>query len=351
MSPAAAQKAAAQRGAAPQQRGHLFFAAEPAVYFASDRLFLIGEERDLPRYFDRLGWAPAQTPLTAGFKLAEKKHALVAVFQISDQIHEEITRRLRPGEAFLRPLMDVQSGSLVVDLNETAHLKLELSFANETTAKESKNALATGLDMLRRMLNTDASGDLKNDELIVAIAKELSAALETSQLTQEKQVVRGAMETKSPLVGMLLPAIQKVRTASKRMVSMNNMKQIALAMHNYHDVYGRLPAPAIMDKDGKPLLSWRVAILPFIEQDNLYKQFKLDEPWDSEHNKKLLVQMPGIYAPVKAATKEPFATFYQVFTGKAAFCDGSVHALPKNMDANKLRWLIMRNSGQPKTVP
>jgi len=308
--------------------------------------------------------------------------------------------------------MDVQSGSLVVDLNETAHLKLELSFANETTAKESKNALATGLDMLRRMLNTDASGDLKNDELMVAMAKELSSALETSQLTQEKQVVRGTMDTKSPLVGMLLPAIQKVRTASKRMVSMNNMKQIALAMHNYHDVYGRLPAPAIMDKDGKPLLSWRVAILPFIEQDNLYKQFKLDEPWDSEHNKKLLVQMPGIYAPVKAATKEPFATFYQVFAGKgtafepgekitfgvgipdgtsntlmiveatdavpwtkpedlpfdmtkplpklggefpdvflAAFCDGSVHALPKNIDANKLRALITRNGGEPITLP
>jgi RNA polymerase sigma factor (sigma-70 family) len=412
LSPAAAQKAAAQRGAGPQQRGHLFFAAEPAIYFASDRLFLIGEERDLPRYFDRLGWAPAQTPLTAGFKLAEKKHALVAVFQISDQIHEEITRRPLPGEtAFLRPLMDVQSGSLVVDLNETAHLKLELSFPNVSIARESKNALATGLDMLRRMLNTDASGELKNDELMSAVAKELSTALETSQLTQGNEVVRGTMETKSPLVGMLLPAIQKVRTASKRMVSMNNMKQIALAMHNYHDVYGRLPPPAIVDKDGKPLLSWRVAILPFIEQDNLYKQFKLDEPWDSEHNKKLLAQMPPNYAPVKGATKEPFATFYQVFTGKgtafepgekitlvsiedgtsntimlvdaadavpwtkpedltfdptkplpklgaefpdvflAAFCDGSVHALPKNMDANKLRWLIMRNSGQPKTVP
>ncbi|HEV2947795.1 MAG TPA: RNA polymerase sigma factor, partial [Gemmataceae bacterium] len=235
LSEAAAQKAAAQRGADPQvppswraglgagrqPKEHLFFAAEPAVYFASDRLFLIGEERDLPRYFDRLGWAPAQTPLTAGFKLAEKKHAIVAVFQISDQIHEEITRRPLPGEtAFLRPLMDVQSGSLVVDFNETAHLKLELAFANEATAKESKNALATGLDMFRRMLNTDASGDLKNDELMVAIAKELSAALETSQLTQEKQVVRGTLETKSPLVGMLLPAIQKVRTASKRMVSM-----------------------------------------------------------------------------------------------------------------------------------
>ena len=52
---------------------------------------------------------------------------------------------------------------------------------------------------------------------------------------------------------------------------------------------------AIVDKKGKKLLSWRVQILPYIEQDNLYKQFKLDEPWDSEHNKKLIRQMPRIY--------------------------------------------------------
>ncbi len=307
--------------------------------------------------------------------------------------------------------MDVQSGSLVVDLNETAHLKLELSFPNVSIARESKNALATGIDMLRRMLSTDASAELKDDELMSAVAKELSAALETSQLTQEKQVVRGTLETKSPLVGMLLPAIQKVRTASKRMVSMNNMKQIALAMHNYHDVNGHFPPPAITDKNGKPLLSWRVAILPYIEQDAVYRQFKLDEPWDSEHNKKLLAQMPPIYAPVKTATKELFGTYYQVFNGKgaafeagekitlpsipdgtsntimvveaadpvpwtkpddlpfdppkplpklgaefpdiflAAFCDGSVRELPKNIDANKLRALITRNGGEPVTLP
>src|SRR5205814_6093315 len=75
---------------------------------------------------------------------------------------------------------------------------------------------------------------------------------------------------------------------AERMRSANNLKQLMLAMHNYHDVYGRFPAD-IRDKDGKPLLSWRVHILPFIEQVNLYKQFRLDEPWDSEHNKKLIL--------------------------------------------------------------
>src|SRR5690242_10209850 len=68
--------------------------------------------------------------------------------------------------------------------------------------------------------------------------------------------------------------------------SSNNLKQLVLAFHNYNDAYGKLPTN-VLSKDNKPILSWRVQILPFIEQDNLYKQFKLDEPWDSENNKQL----------------------------------------------------------------
>src|SRR5262249_31485641 len=67
-------------------------------------------------------------------------------------------------------------------------------------------------------------------------------------------------------------------------------------------------------KDKKPLLSWRVQILPFVEQDALYKQFKLDEPWDSDHNKKLIDKMPGLYAPVRGK-QDKGMTFYQAFGG------------------------------------
>jgi uncharacterized protein (TIGR03067 family) len=98
-------------------------------------------------------------------------------------------------------------------------------------------------------------------------------------------------------------------------VSQNNLKQLALAMHNYHDTYNGLPRQAILSKDGKPLLSWRVAILPFIEENNLYQDFKLDEPWDSPANKKLLARMPKIYEPLVGKPKVPHSTYYQVFTG------------------------------------
>lgn len=98
--------------------------------------------------------------------------------------------------------------------------------------------------------------------------------------------------------------------------SANNLKQIGIAHLSYHDVNGFM-AQDIVDKNGKPLLSWRVHMLPYLEQDNLYRQFKLDEAWDSDTNKKLIAQMPKVYAPIRVKAKEG-ETFYQCFTGKDA---------------------------------
>ena len=120
-------------------------------------------------------------------------------------------------------------------------------------------------------------------------------------------------------IGMLLPAVQKVREAAQRTSSINNLKQIALAMHNYNSTFGAFPAAAICDKKtGKPLLSWRVAILQYIEEEALYKQFKMDEPWDSEHNLKLAKNMPKIYFHPKANKPGDDKTHYRLFYGKGA---------------------------------
>jgi uncharacterized protein (TIGR03067 family) len=122
---------------------------------------------------------------------------------------------------------------------------------------------------------------------------------------------------------LLKKAVEKVRLAAQRAQSQNNLKQIGLAMHNYHDAYKKLPTAAIYSKDGKPLLSWRVTILPYLEEGPLYQQFRLDEPWDSAHNKKLLEKMPKLYAPVRGMTKQPHTTFYQVFTGPGTLFEGN----------------------------
>jgi RNA polymerase sigma factor (sigma-70 family) len=104
--------------------------------------------------------------------------------------------------------------------------------------------------------------------------------------------------------------------------SKNNLRQLALAILQYTDTYKRTPAPAIYDKNGKALLSWRVALLPFLEEQDLYRRFHLNEPWDSPHNKALLQAIPPIYAPVGNRDREPYATYYQVFVSQADAAPG-----------------------------
>jgi prepilin-type processing-associated H-X9-DG protein len=103
-----------------------------------------------------------------------------------------------------------------------------------------------------------------------------------------------------------------LRTATLRAAAQKQLGDIGRALHLYHDAMQGFPT-AIPDKTGKPGLSWRVAILPYIEQDNLYKLFKLDEPWDSPNNKPLLHKMPKIFAPTGY---DPTGwTFLRGFTG------------------------------------
>jgi hypothetical protein len=103
-------------------------------------------------------------------------------------------------------------------------------------------------------------------------------------------------KTKKVMDELIKPAVVSARGAAARVQSTNNLKQIMIAMHTYHDVHRHFPAAYGMKKDRTKLLSWRVYVLPYLEQQPLYEQFHLDEPWDSEHNKKLVEKMPKIFA-------------------------------------------------------
>ncbi len=113
------------------------------------------------------------------------------------------------------------------------------------------------------------------------------------------------------------------REVVARWESQNNLHHIAVAMHNYQDVKKTLPSAALYDRQGQPLLSWRVLILPYMEQESLYKEFHLDEPWDSPYNLRLLPRMPQVYAPpYRVRSAKPYSTPYQVFVGKGAAFEG-----------------------------
>lgn len=209
--------------------------------------------------------------------------------------------------------------------------------------------------------------------------------------------------------------VRAMRVA-ERMQSKKNLAQLALAMLSYHDKHKALPIAALMGpnaKDGKPLLSWRVAILPYMGHEDLYKEFKLDEPWDSQHNKKLIGRMPRAFE-MPAAKAGTGMTHYRVFTGtgtpfeampgrqhgvrlaeildgtaktllvveaadpviwtrpddlvydpkqplprlgisgspiQAAFCDAKVHALPADAPEKALRAIITRSGEETENVP
>ena len=111
------------------------------------------------------------------------------------------------------------------------------------------------------------------------------------------------------LAELVVPPIQQSYDRLRRRRSMEHMKLIGLAMHNYHSAYSHFPPAALRDKQNKPLLSWRVLILPYLDQVKLYKEFHLNEPWDSPHNKKLIARMPSEYrSPASRITKPGYTT-------------------------------------------
>ncbi len=113
-------------------------------------------------------------------------------------------------------------------------------------------------------------------------------------------------------------ATEQAEEAARRQ-SMNNLKQLALAMHNYLSEYGQFPPAAVYSKDGKALVSWRVLLLPYLDQRDLYLQFKLDEPWDGPTNKKLLDKMPEIFSFAPERQRRLMTPFIRFLRGPAPF--------------------------------
>ncbi len=153
-----------------------------------------------------------------------------------------------------------------------------------------------------------------------AKAKPPTVVADGSQKTEptndDAKPTHSAPVAKRPLGGLFRNPITQARESARRSQSTNNLKQFALAMHMYADNNKHFPPAASVDKAGKPLLSWRVHLLPYIEQEALYKQFKLDEAWDSDHNKPLIDKMPKLFENPSSIPLEAGTTSYLVVRGK-----------------------------------
>lgn len=248
------------------------------------------------------------------------------VRQQLNQAMEQVARQLPPplvGTARIPELLDAMVAT--AGNPPGTQLRLMMIARDEASAAELEEVINDALQFGRDMAVAQSTLQLQNDDPMTeatrAYVQRLSGEI-VAMLTPRRDGRRllieidnqGGLATTGVMMGMLLPAVQSARAAARRMSSSNNMKQIMLAMHNYHDTFNQLPEAASRDEEGKPLLSWRVAILPFVEAGPLYEQFHLDEPWDSEHNSKLIAQMPPVFKDPGVVTPEG-TTVYQAVVG------------------------------------
>lgn len=239
----------------------------------------------------------------------------------------------------------LESGELSLTLDGTVPSRVSFHAANESDAAKVETLLDEGVELARTQIRQDmeaqlsqmrASGNPVEQAMAAYTDRVMNGYLnlfvpkregntfvlfDTSKAGGNQIASVGVIGV---LVALLLPAVQAAREAARRNISLNNVKQLMLAIHNFEARNKKLPAHAIYSEDGKPLLSWRVALLPYLEGEELYEQFHLDEPWDSEHNKKLIPLMPLYFAGTSSKLPPTLGkTNYLAPVGEGMVFDGT----------------------------
>jgi len=150
------------------------------------------------------------------------------------------------------------------------------------------------------------------------------------------------------MAALLLPAVGSARGAARRMQCINNLKQIGLAMHNYHSTFDCFPPAYVADENGKPMHSWRVLLLPYLEAQWLYDQYDFDEPWDGPNNSSLADFMPEVYRCPSDSGPNASDTSYMMIVGPEAISNGSKTtrlAQVKDGSSNTIMVVEVANSG------
>jgi len=273
-----------------------------------DRTLVLAAEPLLRRVMLAAGKPDAGKPdWAAAWQEMSKGHATLMVDTVAFNRATADEFKRAPGAEMLATFAPIwtQSKRLFAGIEVGNGVKIQSTFDCPTpeAAERVRATAEAALTLARNMLDklgdqiASAPGDQAAQALIVT---DLAATLlKQAKLTVDGSTARFQAEAQIDVadtgVAALVPAIMAAREAAQRTQAQNNLKQIGLAFHNYHDVNGHFPAAAVIGPDGKTPHSWRVAILPFIEGTAIYNQYKFDEPWDGEHNKKLISQMPVVF--------------------------------------------------------
>jgi len=145
-------------------------------------------------------------------------------------------------------------------------------------------------------------------------------------------ILVGALVCCGVMAALLFPAIGSARQAAQRAQSMNNMRMIGLAMHNYHDMYGSLPPAVVKDASGAPLYSGRVLLLPFLEQAPLYERFDKTKAWNAPENSAIVsTVLPVFQDPASTNTSNSPRTDYVFVTGQGTVFEEKQDGTPMTL--------------------
>ena len=297
----------------------------------NDRTIVIGPEPDLKLYLLASKGGPITHKWDKAWSKVVKGQLAAAVDPAP--FADLIPRNAVPGSPLgalvgqfqmFSPLIEKATGyAKGIDLEKGMAVDLVVTTPDAASAKsveETLSALLTlGKNAAKGLRQQPAANQGPGEGPLSALMLDLGVPLlnSTRVLHPEETVVEIQMNTDKDIastVKILAPSIMAARVTARQVADMNNMKQIALAMHNFESTYGHLPPAVLTDKPGKVPYSWRVAILPFIEQQALYDQYDFSEPWDGPKNKKLLDKIPLIYQHPLEQGKS-FNTSYYVPTG------------------------------------
>lgn len=188
-------------------------------------------------------------------------------------------------------------------------------------AETAQAVLTLGKNALRGV-KRDLNGERHGSEALEWLIQSADSILAQAKVETTESFVR--LHADAPVdiaegIRLVAPAVGSARAAARRAQSANNLKQIVLAFHNYHSSTNQFPAAVNMGGKNRNIpYSWRVAILPCLEQQELYNQYNFDEPWDGPNNRKLIEKMPVVYAypdPNGSPSGSKGHTSYFVFTG------------------------------------
>jgi len=266
--------------------------------------------------------------LALGIQLPEgMRNQLAALLQMAGGTRNNPEMQL--GLKFFEALLEMDQMHLFLDIQKDVMLNISVNATSDKAATRFQRLFEMwalvgdfGLQHLSNLANQPAWASLRDLKNFFNTMAEAAALSKTTIEGTKVNFTLKAADAGPQLVSAATTSLTRIIALQDRQTRQINLRQLAIAMHNYHNDYNRLPSAGSYKggrptptpgSNEKPLLSWRVAILPYIEYDHLYKQFRFDEPWDSEHNKKFIPMMPKIYACPGATDPGPGKTYLQVF--------------------------------------